>query len=92
MGGHGVGGCTDGGGLGRLHIRRRLLLLVVPNILLGLLRIEESTESWVRVLGVVVLLLAFYNFVMALSGANTNGADRTDTYLPTVSALHAVTR
>ena len=48
-----------------------LLLLVLPNILLGLLRIEETTESWVRVLGAVVLLLAFYYFVMALTGANT---------------------
>jgi hypothetical protein len=55
-------GCTFGVGL---------LLLVVPNFLLELLRIEEATESWVRVLGAVVLLLSFYYFVMALSGANT---------------------
>lgn len=48
-----------------------LLLLVVPNFLLGLLRIEETTESWVRVLGAVVLLMAFYYFVMALTAANT---------------------
>ncbi len=48
-----------------------MLLLVVPNFLLGLFRIEASNESWVRVLGAVVLLLAFYYFVMALTGANT---------------------
>ena len=48
-----------------------LLLLVVPNFLLGLFRIEETNESWVRVLGAVVLLLAFYYLVMALNGANT---------------------
>ncbi len=48
-----------------------LLLLVVPNFLLGLFRIDETNEPWVRVLGAVVLLLAFYYFVMALNGANT---------------------
>jgi hypothetical protein len=48
-----------------------LLLLVVPNFLLGLLWIEETSESWVRVLGAVVLLLAFYYLVMALIGATT---------------------
>jgi hypothetical protein len=47
-----------------------MLLLVVPNFLLGLFRIEETNESWVRVLGAVVLLLAFYYLAMALTGAN----------------------
>ncbi len=45
-----------------------LLLLVVPNFLLGLFRIEETSESWVRVLGAVALLLAFYYLAMALTG------------------------
>ena len=37
-----------------------LLLLVVPNFLLGLFQIEETSESWVRVLGSTVILLAIY--------------------------------
>ena len=46
-----------------------LLLLVVPSFLLGLFRIEETDESWIRVLGAMVLLLAFYYLAMAVTGA-----------------------
>ena len=42
-----------------------ILLLVVPNFLLGLFQIEETSESWVRVLGSVVVLLAIYYGFMA---------------------------
>ena len=41
-----------------------LLLLAVPNFLLGLFQIEETSESWVRVLGSTVILLAIYYFYM----------------------------
>ena len=33
------------------------LLLFIPNVLLGLFQIEETTEVWVRVLGLIVLVL-----------------------------------
>lgn len=35
-------------------------LLVVPNALLGVFHIQETDESWVRVVGVVVLVLSIY--------------------------------
>jgi hypothetical protein len=37
------------------------LLLVVPNFLLGLFLFPGTTEVWIRVVGVVVLVLAFYD-------------------------------
>lgn len=37
-----------------------LVLLVVPNWLLSLFGMPETEEVWVRVVGMLVLLLAFY--------------------------------
>ena len=36
--------------------------MLVPNFLLGLFQIEETSESWERVLGSTVILLAIYYF------------------------------
>jgi hypothetical protein len=41
------------------------LLLVAPNVLLGLLRIAPATEPWIRVLGMIVALLGAYYIVAA---------------------------
>ena len=35
-------------------------LVVAPNLLLGTLRLPPTNEPWVRVLGVVAFVLAFY--------------------------------
>lgn len=35
-------------------------LLLIPNTFLGLFQIEETNEVWVRVIGVVVLVLTIY--------------------------------
>lgn len=37
-----------------------LVLLVVPNLLLGAFGIEETHEVWIRVVGMLVLLLGYY--------------------------------
>ena len=40
-------------------------LLLVPDVLLGVFQIDETAESWVRVVGVVVLvLLILYAFMV----------------------------
>lgn len=44
-------------------------LAFVPNILLGLLRIPQTNEVWIRILGVIVGLLGFYYH---RSGAENN--------------------
>ena len=43
-----------------------LVLLVDPNFLLQLFRIEPTTEVWIRVVGMLVLILAILNTQMAL--------------------------
>jgi hypothetical protein len=35
-------------------------LVFIPNTVLGILRLPSTTEIWIRVLGVVTLVLAFY--------------------------------
>ena len=51
-----------------------LLLLVVPNFLLGLFQIEETSESWVRVLGSTVILLAiYYVYIVRIAIADALG-------------------
>ena len=37
-----------------------IILIVVPNVLLGLFALPETNEVWIRVLGVVILILGFY--------------------------------
>ena len=37
-----------------------LVLLVVPNVLLGLFRFPETHEVWVRVVGMLVVILGYY--------------------------------
>jgi hypothetical protein len=43
------------------------LLIVAPNSLLGLLRVAPTAEVWIRVLGMVVLLLGAYYVLAALA-------------------------
>ena len=40
-------------------------LIVAPNMLLGMLKIEPTTDPWIRVLGVVVATLAGYYIAAA---------------------------
>ncbi|MGD8441349.1 MAG: hypothetical protein PVG53_12500 [Holophagae bacterium] len=37
-----------------------LVLVIVPNSLLALFRLPETTEVWIRVVGVLVVLIGFY--------------------------------
>ena len=37
-----------------------IILIVIPNVLLGLFALPETNEVWIRVLGVVILILGFY--------------------------------
>jgi hypothetical protein len=39
-----------------------LVLLIAPNFLLGLFGIPETTEVWIRVVGMLVLILGAYYF------------------------------
>jgi len=41
------------------------VLLIVPNVLLSIFGIPETTEVWIRVVGMLVLILALYYFQMA---------------------------
>jgi len=36
------------------------ILVVIPNVLLSVFRIQETNEVWVRVVGMLVLILGFY--------------------------------
>jgi len=44
-----------------------LVLLVVPNFLLGLFSFPSTSEVWIRVIGMLVLYLAFYDIQAARS-------------------------
>ena len=37
-----------------------VILLIVPNVLLSLLSVPETSEVWVRVVGMLALVLGFY--------------------------------
>lgn len=37
-----------------------IVLLVAPNVLLGMLFLPDATDVWVRVVGMLVLFLGFY--------------------------------
>lgn len=39
-----------------------LILEIIPNILLSLFFIPETSEVWIRVVGMLVLILGFYYF------------------------------
>jgi hypothetical protein len=43
------------------------MLVLAPNVLLGWFRIASTTEVWIRVLGMVVLLLGTYYVLAALA-------------------------
>ena len=38
-----------------------IILLVAPNILLGMFFLPQTTEVWIRVVGMLVLYLGFYD-------------------------------
>ena len=40
-------------------------LVVVPNLLLGVLRIPETHEVWIRVVGMLALVLGYYYYTAA---------------------------
>ncbi|MCP3921752.1 MAG: hypothetical protein GY714_04125 [Desulfobacterales bacterium] len=44
-----------------------LFLILVPNILLNLFRYPETSEVWIRVVGMLVILLGFYFFHSAIN-------------------------
>jgi hypothetical protein len=45
-----------------------LLLLFIPNVLLPLLGFAPTSEIWIRVMGMLVLVLSFYYYAMARHG------------------------
>ena len=45
-----------------------IVLVVAPNILLGLFGVPPATEVWIRVLGVIVGILGFYYIQAARNG------------------------
>jgi hypothetical protein len=49
-------------------IANALVLVAIPNTLLGLLRLAPTTEPWIRVLGVVVGVLGGYYVSAARQG------------------------
>ena len=40
-----------------------IILLVMPNLLLSLFSIPATNEVWIRVVGMLVLLLGFYDYL-----------------------------
>lgn len=44
------------------------LLLLVPNMLLGLFRFAPTSEVWIHVVGMLVIFLGIYYFTAARSG------------------------
>jgi len=44
-----------------------LIFLVVPNTLLSLFKLPTTTEVWIRVIGMLVLIMAFYYWNVAKS-------------------------
>jgi hypothetical protein len=40
-------------------------LVIAPNVLLGLFGIPATTEVWIRIVGVLVLILAYYCYAAA---------------------------
>jgi hypothetical protein len=45
-----------------------LQLIFVPNMLLGLFGFSETTEIWIKVLGIVILPLSFVYYAVSKSG------------------------
>ena len=46
-------------------------LLLIPNVVLGVLQIEETNEIWIRVLGAVAVPLSLYYWYMARENSRT---------------------
>ena len=44
------------------------VLLTVPNVLLSLFRVPETNEVWIRVVGMLVVILGFYYSTAARNG------------------------
>lgn len=42
-----------------------LVLVAFPNVLLSLFRIQETNEVWIRVVGMLVLILGYYYSIAA---------------------------
>ena len=43
------------------------ILVLIPNVLLGLVAFPETGEVWIRVVGVLVIVLGFYYYNAAIS-------------------------
>lgn len=46
------------------------ILVLVPNVLLGLFGLPETTEVWIRVVGMLILILGFYYFKASKNNMN----------------------
>ncbi|MBL7741106.1 MAG: hypothetical protein JNK14_17925 [Chitinophagaceae bacterium] len=44
-----------------------LTLITVPNVLMNMLQMPETNEVWIRVVGVLVICIAFYYHMTALA-------------------------
>lgn len=43
-------------------------LLFIPNVLLGIVGLDPTTEIWIRLMGMLVLVLSIYYYYMAKYG------------------------
>ena len=43
-------------------------LLFIPNVLLGIVGLEPTTEIWIRLMGMLVIVLSIYYYYMAKYG------------------------
>ena len=58
-----------------------LILIVIPNVLLNLFTLPETNEVWIRVVGMLILILGFYYLdriilTIGKTSLTVRGADR----------------
>lgn len=58
-----------------------IVLLVAPNILLGMFGLPNTTEVWIRIVGMLVLFLGFY-YTQAARKEMTDFSDGRCTFVP----------
>jgi hypothetical protein len=47
-----------------------ILMVVVPNVLLGVLGLPSTSEVWIRVAGMLVIIIGFYDLQAGRKGLN----------------------
>lgn len=64
---------------GTYEIMAGLGFLAFPNSILSFLRMEKSIEPWIRIVGILAILIGYYHFMIGRLGIN-------DLYWPTIYA------